>query len=148
MRKPETRMTKTEFYKGKTLAETEWWLNVESLPDLVWGRLRVFSDGTADACFAEGVAVYGFENREHAGRLLAQDDLAPFTDLGGEEEEEFGITLSEIEPPTWAESPDQDFVYAGTYPPAAGSWPTPPGRRARGTTRHANSRLRRRAVQD
>lgn len=114
-------MTKTEFYSGKTVAETEWWLNVEWLPELVWGRLRVFNDGSADACFAEGVTVYGFENREHAGRFLAQDDLAPFSGLGGEDEEEFGITLAEIQTPTWEDSPEQDFMYLGTHPRAPGS---------------------------
>jgi hypothetical protein len=107
-------LTKTEFYNGKWLAETEWWLNPEWLPELVWGRLRVFNDGTADACFAEGVTLYAFENRENAGRLLAQDDLSRFSDLGEAEEEEFGIRLAEIEPPTWADPAEQDFVYVGS----------------------------------
>ena len=81
-------MTKADFYKNKSVIETEWWLNVESFPELVWGRLRVYSDGTADACFAEGVTLYGFENREHAANLLATDDLSNFSSWGDEEEEE------------------------------------------------------------
>lgn len=109
-------MTKAEFYKNKSVAETEWWLNAESLPDLVWARLRVFSDGTADACFAEGVTLYGFENRAHAANLLATDDFSRFSDWGEEEEDEFGISLAKIELPHWVDSPDQDFVYTGTYP--------------------------------
>lgn len=109
-------MTKADFYKNKSVIETEWWLNVESLPDLVWGRLRVFSDGTADACFAEGVTLYGFENREHAANLLATDDLARFSNWGEEEEEEYGISLAEIQPPNWVDTPDQDFEYSGSYP--------------------------------
>ena len=111
-------MTKADFYKNKSLIATEWWLNAESLPDLVWARLRVFSDGTADACFVEGVTLYGFENREHAANLLATDDLSRFSDWGGEEEEEeeYGISLAEIGPPTWVDPSDQDFVYSGTYP--------------------------------
>lgn len=40
-----TAMTKADFYKNKSVIETEWWLNVESLPDLVWAspcaQLRV-----------------------------------------------------------------------------------------------------------
>ena len=111
-------MTKADFYKDKSVVETEWWLNAEAMPDLVWARLRVFNDGTADACLAAGVTLYGFENREHAGNLLATDDLSRFNDWGEEEEEEFGISLEEIEPPTWVDPPDQDFVYSGTYPPA------------------------------
>ena len=109
-------MTKADFYKNKSVIETEWWLNAESLPDLVWARLRVFSDGTADACFAEGVTLYGFENREHAANLLATDDLSRFSDWDEEEEQEYGISLAEIEPPNWVDLPDQDFVYAGRYP--------------------------------
>jgi hypothetical protein len=114
-------MTKTEFYQGKSLVETEWWLNREWLPELVWGRLRVFDDGTADACFAEGVTLYGFENRDHAGRLLSQDDLSRFSDWGEAEEQEYGIRLAEIEPPTWVDAPDQDFIYVGSYGPARGN---------------------------
>ena len=109
-------MTKADFYANKSLVETEWWLNLEALPDLVWARLRVFSDGTADACFARGVTLYGFENRRHAANLLATDDLSPLSDLGEDEEEEFGIRLADIEPPAWVDPPDQDFVYTGTYP--------------------------------
>lgn len=97
------------------MAETEWWLNTEWLPEHVWGRVRVFDDGTADACFKEGVTVYGFENRESAGYFLAQDDLSRFSDWGEAEEREFGIRLAEITPPTWIDPPDQDFVYVGTY---------------------------------
>ena len=109
-------MTKADFYQNRSVSETEWWLNLEALPDLVWARVRVFSDGTADACFAEGVTLYGFENRRHAANLLATDDLSRFGDLGQDEEEDFGISLAEIEPPTWVDPPDQDFVYTGTYP--------------------------------
>lgn len=109
-------MTKSEFYKDKSVIETEWWLNAEALPDLVWARLRVFDDGTADACFSEGMTLYGFENRDYAANLLATDDLVRFGEWGEEEVEEFGIRLAEIEIPHWADPPDQVFVYAGKYP--------------------------------
>ena len=109
-------MTKTEFYQRKSVVETEWWLNAEWLPDLVWARLRVFDDGTADACLQEGVTIYGFENRENASYLLATDDLTRFRDWKEEDVREHGLTLAEIVPPTWVDTPDQDFVYAGTYP--------------------------------
>ena len=109
-------MTKAEFYNGKAVIETEWWLNAEWLPELVRGRVRVFNDGTADACLAEGVTVYGFENREYAGHFLSQDDLSRFSAWSEEDVQDHGLTPAEIEPPTWVDPPDQEFVYAGTYP--------------------------------
>ncbi len=110
-------MAKSGFYDGQSVTETEWWLNTEWLPELVWGRPRVFDDGSADACFSEGVTLYGFENRYYAGSFLAQDDLSRLSDWGEEEEREYGIRLAEIQPPTWVDRLDQDFVCAGTYPP-------------------------------
>ena len=109
-------MTKSDFYRDKSVSETEWWLNDQCLPDFVWARLRVFNDGTADACLAEGVTLYGFDNRENAANLLATDDLTRFADWDEEEEEAFEISLAEIQPPNWVDPPDQDFVYAGTHP--------------------------------
>jgi hypothetical protein len=108
-------MTRSDFYQGKSLAETEWWLG-DQLPDLVWARLRVYDDGSADACFAEGVTVYGFESREFAGNFLAQDDQIPFGNWTEEEVAKQGLSLSEIQPPNWVDAPDQEFIYTGTYP--------------------------------
>jgi len=48
------------FYAGKTISEVEWWISsCCKFPEFYWGRLRVFSDGTADAAFDES-DVYGF----------------------------------------------------------------------------------------
>ena len=39
-----TKMSRFECYKGKLVAQTEWWVHSCDLPELRWGRLRVFHD--------------------------------------------------------------------------------------------------------
>jgi hypothetical protein len=71
-------MNKHSFYEGKTLTKVEWWLSYCSeYPDLLWARLRVFSDGSADAAFEE-LKVYGFDSREYASYFLSEDEYTSF----------------------------------------------------------------------
>ena len=106
--------SKAEFYKGKTITEVEWWMSYAcQYPELYWGRLRVLSDGSADAAFDEA-NVYGFDNREYAGHFLAEDEYTPFATLAAEDEEMSGATASQMSPPNWSDT-SAKFKYLGTY---------------------------------
>ena len=102
------------FYAGKTISEVEWWISsCCKFPELYWGRLRVFSDGTADAAFDES-DVYGFDDREYAGYFLAEDEYTRFARMDAQDEENIGEKASELTPPTWSDTPMR-FHYLGTY---------------------------------
>jgi hypothetical protein len=104
----------TTFYEGKMVTEVEWWISyVCKSPELYWGRLRVFSDGTADAAFDEET-VYGFDDRRFAGYFLAEDEYTPFEALDGDDEVSIGASRSQLSPPMWKEQPSR-FKYLGTY---------------------------------
>ena len=101
------------FYSGKTLTKVGWWLSPHPYPELYWGRLRVFSDGTADAAFDEA-DVYGFQDANYAGYFLAEDEYTPSENLDARDEEHLGVKASELTPPTWSETPAR-FHYLGIY---------------------------------
>lgn len=108
-------MDKQTFYEGKTLAKVEWWLSYCSeYPDLAWARLRVFSDGSADAAFNES-KVYGFDDRKYAGYFLGEDEYMPFDSMDEQDEEDIGVKKSDIALPTWKEDASVEFEYLGTY---------------------------------
>jgi len=108
-------VTKQDFYAGKRIASVEWWLAHCNLPEIVWARLRVFDDGTADACRDEGGTLYGFDEELYAGYFLGEDEYIPFSSMDAEHEQEFGIVLDEIQMPSWSDRIDQAFTYLGTY---------------------------------
>jgi hypothetical protein len=102
------------FYAGKTISEVEWWISsCCEFPELYWGRLRVFSDGTADAAFDES-SVYGFDDRKYAGYFLGEDEYVPFATLDADDEKQLGAKQSEISPPPWRDKATE-FKYLGTY---------------------------------
>lgn len=103
-----------KFYAGKTLTKVEWWISyVCHYPELYWGRLRVFSDGTADAAFDES-DVYGFDEQQYARYFLAEDEYIPLATLDPKDEEHIGAKAADVTPPTWSETP-ASFHYLGTY---------------------------------
>jgi hypothetical protein len=109
-------MTKDEFYRSKAVVSTEWWLDTGWLPDtLSWARLRVFNDGSADACWAEGDRLYGFDDRQFARYFLSEDEYDRFDTMDAEDELEYGIVVATIEPPSWVDRVDQAFEYLGQY---------------------------------
>lgn len=106
---------KHSFYKGKTIAKVEWWLsNCSEYPDLAWARLRVFSDGTADAAFEES-KLYGFDSREYASYFLSEDEYISFESMDPQDKTDSSLKKSEVSPPSWAEDTRADFKYLGTY---------------------------------
>jgi hypothetical protein len=102
------------FYAGKTVSEVEWWISsCCQFPELYWGRLRVFSDGTADAAFDEE-DVYGFDDRKYAGYFLAEEEYTRLHTLDAQDEQNIGVKSSELTPPTWSGTPER-FHYLATY---------------------------------
>jgi hypothetical protein len=106
---------KRSFYEGRALKEVEWWISYAcEYPQLCWGRLRVFSNGTADACFSES-QIYGFVNPDSAGNFLAEDEYVRFATLSEADEKMIGVKASEISPPTWNDGKSAQFEYLGHY---------------------------------
>ena len=108
-------MDKRLFYEGKTLAKVEWWLSYCSeYPDLAWARLRVFTDGSADAAFEES-KVYGFDERNFASYFLGEDEYMPFDLMDEQDEADIGVKKADISPPSWSDDAGAEFEYLGTY---------------------------------
>ncbi len=108
-------MEKSAFYRAKSIVRTEWWVHECDLPLLTWARLRVFNDGTADACWAEGTKLYGFDAEEFAGFFLLEDEYLRFASLDVDDAREYGLELPAIVAPSWIDSSEQKFEYLGTY---------------------------------
>jgi hypothetical protein len=108
-------MTKSAFYDSAILEVTHWWLHECDLPLLRWARLRCFSNGTADVTWDEGGRLYGFLTQTFAEYFLAEDEYILIERLDQTDGEEFGIDLSSITPPNWADVDDQHFEYIGSY---------------------------------
>ena len=103
-----------KFYSGKTITKVEWWISYACrYPELYWGRLRVFSDGTADAAFDES-DVYGFDDPKYARYFLGEDEYTPIDNLNPTDEENLGVKASELTLPIWNDAPAR-FHYLGTY---------------------------------
>ena len=109
------RVARADFYRGKHVVETEWWLHSCDLPTLQWARLRVFNDGTADSCFGPTETLFGFNNRDYAGYILSEDEYIRFNDMDREDESEYDLVLAAIAAPNWLEACEQDFKFLGTY---------------------------------
>jgi hypothetical protein len=115
LRKRFSAIDKPSFYEGKMLAEVEWWISYCSeYPNLYWARLRVFTDGSADAAFDES-KVYGFDDRKYADYFLSEDEYMPFASMDEEDEANIGVRKSNISPPSWEDDAHAEFEYLGTY---------------------------------
>lgn len=86
------------------------------LPALVWARLRIFSDGSADACWENGGKLYGFDDPCYAGYFLSEDEYRRLAGFDADDEREYGIPFTELPVlPLWIDSAQQAFKYFGTY---------------------------------
>jgi hypothetical protein len=108
-------VTEADFYRGKSVVKVEWWLHDCDLPTLTWARLRVFDNGSADACWGEGTTRYGFDSPEYARSFLAEDEFIRFCDWDAEDEQVYGVLAADVRAPSWADSPGLGFEYLGTY---------------------------------
>lgn len=62
------------------VVETSWWLDESALPDLLWARLRVFADGSAEVLDLDG-RCHRFGSRDEAALWLNEDEYSPLADL-------------------------------------------------------------------
>jgi hypothetical protein len=85
------------------------------LPVIAWARLRVFSDGTADACWDEGTTLYGFDGRDFAAYFLAEEEYSPLAGFDPDDERKYGIPFTALRVPFWSDSAERAFKYFGTY---------------------------------
>jgi hypothetical protein len=58
----------------------EWWLDSSGLPDLLWARLTVYSDGSAEVLDLDGT-YHDFASREEAVDWLSEDEYSRMDDL-------------------------------------------------------------------
>lgn len=103
---PHNPPTRDEFYRGKQVVREEWFVHDGDL--LSWARLRVFSDGTADAW--EHGQLWGFVNEACArfsireGRYVHPSRVAPT-----------GEALRSEPPREQADANDQPFHWGGDW---------------------------------
>jgi hypothetical protein len=86
----------------------EWWLMSSALPDLVWARLRIHEDQSAEVLEASGKRT--FANRDDAESYLAEDEYSPVEDLIEDDDEllreRFGQSLKRLVPPAADSDPE------------------------------------------
>lgn len=74
-----------QFYEGKALTREEWLVDWRSWDgvrwkDVRWARVRVFSDGTADA-WCRGLGLMGYDTEEDARRELEAAGYSAWEEL-------------------------------------------------------------------
>lgn len=80
-----------------------------AFPDLVWARLRINADGTAEVLGSGGKEI--FPSQDEARSYLFEDEYAPLEWLREHEDEDtflrerLGRSLREISPPVAASEP-------------------------------------------
>ena len=84
----------------KPVTKESWWLDTSSFPCLLWARIRVFEDGTAEVFDLDG-RYTRFENESDARSFLAEDEYDCFSGLDDDERAEVGLP-GDLEPPTAA----------------------------------------------
>lgn len=108
--------SKTDFYGRKAIRKVLWYLHDCDLPEkLLWARLRVFDDGSADATFSEDGPAFGFINEKYASCLLAEDEYVCFSRFDDESDATHGTDRHSIVPPSWVDPPDKEFEFLGAY---------------------------------
>jgi hypothetical protein len=78
----------------------EWWLDSSGLPDLLWARLTVYSDGSAEVLDLDGT-YHDFASREEAVLWLREDEYSQLGELI--EDGEFSDTITPPAAPSDAE---------------------------------------------
>lgn len=77
--------------------ELEWWIMDCGLPDLIWARLRSWTDGTADV-LTTGGELDRFPSRDEAVSWLCEDEFRDL-EVFNQGEFEIGLDLPFIWPP-------------------------------------------------
>jgi hypothetical protein len=76
-----------------------WWLGVGGLPDLLWARLQVFSDGSAEVLDLDG-RVHRFPSEQAARYWLLEDEYEPLDSLDDEDLRYGGLSRDDLVPPS------------------------------------------------
>jgi len=69
-----------------------------SFPNLNWARLREFCNGVVEILDMDG-STHKFEDAQVARNWLLEDEYISYTALDAEDEQEYGIYLSQIKVP-------------------------------------------------
>jgi hypothetical protein len=79
------------------IVETSWWLDWSGLPDrLLWARLQVFVDGTAEVFDLDG-SYHRFSDRHDAALWLNEDEYTPLSHLLEDDELEVDVAPPQAE---------------------------------------------------
>jgi hypothetical protein len=76
-----------------------WWLDVSAFPDLLWARLRVFSDGTAEVFDLDG-KVSRFPTEVAARDWLSEDEYESVESVDEEDLRYGGLVRDDLRPPS------------------------------------------------
>ena len=76
-----------------------WWLDTSGFPDLLWARLRVFVDGSADVLDLDG-KVHRFRTEQDARFWLAEDEYVSLESIEDDELTYAALTREELVPPS------------------------------------------------
>lgn len=88
--------------EGETV---EWWIDSTALPNVVWARLGVNADGSAEVVDPGG-RTHHFHSRTHASNWLSEDEFARASTLDESELLPFGMARSDLLPPVVVGSGD------------------------------------------
>lgn len=80
------------------IVKEHWWLMTCDLPDLNWARMRVYSNGSAEVLDCDGQTL-AFLSEQEASLTLREDEFCRLDEFDSEDEQEFGITFSNLTPP-------------------------------------------------
>ena len=76
-----------------------WWLDVSGFPDLLWARLRIFSDGTAEVFDLDG-QVHRFPTEAAARDWLSEDEYESVESVAEEDLRDGGLVRDDLRPPS------------------------------------------------
>jgi hypothetical protein len=106
--------------ESKKLIKEEWWLDwhVSSdheFLDISWARLQVFDDLLTEIFDMDGRTIY-YEDEATAAIELIEDEYGRFESLDAEDEQELGIDLHHLRPPTVREKGDLRILMNPRFP--------------------------------
>lgn len=82
----------------KNIVKESWWLMYCCFPNLLWARIQVYSDSSAEVLDSDG-SKFKCPKEEEAQYFLLEDEHTSLKNLDEEDEQELGILLNGIEIP-------------------------------------------------
>ena len=76
-----------------------WWIDEGGLPDLLWARLQVFSDGSAEVLDLDG-RLHRFPTERAARYWLLEDEYVPVESVEDEDLTYSGLSRVDLVPPS------------------------------------------------